>query len=467
MKVNTKSISRRIRFWFWITRAYLVKRAAFIALFIILISTVLALLFKGLPLIIGKDIYAHAVVGSYKITEVPPEILSLATRGLTKIDKNGQVLPDIAIFWKVSDDKKTFTFQIDKNVLWQDGQKVKIDDFVDLFPKVHSKVISDDTIEYQLDDPLASFPTVAASPIFRKGTYAGTGHYKLTEIKEVKEIVKELHFTKVDNRFKRIIIEFFPNRESAYLAYKQGKVKSTETFNPNPFENWPNVSNISFVRPTRLVAAFFNTDDKLTGDKKVRQALTYLINKDFIRNGELATGPISSTSWAYSGNVKKYEYDSKKAEELLKDLDKSIEKKITISTTRDYEDIAAEIAKDWRAGGFTVEIKNVRGMTDNFQVLVSAQTVSTDPDQYSLWHSTQVKTNLSKLKNVRIDKLLEDGRQTMAQSAREQKYDEFQKYLVDEAPAVFLYFPDKQISVVKKYKANLDEILAVNNFLLR
>jgi len=226
-------------------------------------------------------------------------------------------------------------------------------------------------------------------------------------------------------------------------------------------------TQINYKRPTRLVAAFFNTKDVLLGDKKVRQALNHLIQKDFISGGILATGPIPSTSWTYSENVKKYEYDVKKAEELLKDLDKSIEKKITISTTRDYEDIAKQIAEDWTAGGFNVEIKNVRGVPDSFQVLVGAQNISSDPDQYSLWHSTQVKTNLTQLSNVRIDKLLEDGRQTIAQSARQQQYNEFQKYLVDEAPAVFLYFPDKQISVIKKHFPDLEEILSSSNFLVR
>ncbi len=465
--INTKVFSRKLRFWFWIIKAYLIKKAPIIAVTIVLISASLAILFKGLPLIIGKDIYTHAVVGNYKISEIPPEILSLATRGLTRIDENGQVKPDIAIFWKVSDDKKTFTFQIDKNIFWQDGQKVTIEDFIDIFPKVHSKVISDDTIEYTLDDALASFPTVASAPIFRKGTYAGTGSYKLTEIKEVEQVVKELHFTKADNRFKQITIEFFPNRESAYLAFKQGKVKSTETFTPNPFESWPNVNNLNYKRQTRLVAAFFNTQDVLLGDKKVRQALNHLIQRDFVHSGPTATGPIASSSWAYFDGVKKYEFDPKKAQDLLKDLDKSIEKKITISTTRDYEDISKQIAEDWRAGGFTVEIKNIRGITDQFQVLVGAQTISSDPDQYSLWHSTQAQTNLTKLKNVRIDKLLEDGRQTFAQSARQQEYNEFQKYLVDEAPAVFLYFPDKQISVVKKHHKDLESILSITNFLVR
>lgn len=464
---NPKSLFRRFRFWFWITKAYLIKKAPLIALIIILVSGLVAVFFKALPLIIGRDIYTHAVVGNYKITEVPPEILSLATRGLTKIDDKGMVQPDIAIFWKISDDKKTFTFQIDRNVYWQDGKKVEIGDFVDIFPKVTSKIISDDTIEYILNEPLASFPTVASAPIFRKGTYAGTGSYKLTDIKEVQGIVKELHFTKSDNRFKRIVIEFFPNRESAYLAYKQGKVKSVEVFMPNPFIKWPNVDTVELPRSTRLVCAFFNTEDKLLGEKKVRQALSHLIDKSFLTNGQISTGPIPQTSWAYNSAVRNYDFNPDKAKELLKDLDKSIERKITISTTREYEEIAQKIAQSWTNGGFTVDIKTVRMDSTDFQVLVSAQTISTDPDQYSLWHSTQKKTNLTQLKNVRIDKLLEDGRQVSSLSERREKYDEFQKYLVDEAPAVFLYFPNKLIAVTKKHHPSLDLILSQTNFLTR
>ena len=48
-----------------------------------------------------------------------------------------------------------------------------------------------------------------------------------------------------------------------------------------------------------------------------------------------------------------------------------------------------------------------------------------DPDQYSLWHSTQTSTNISHLKNARIDKLLEDGRTELDQEIRKKIYLDF------------------------------------------
>ena len=64
-----------------------------------------------------------------------------------------------------------------------------------------------------------------------------------------------------------------------------------------------------------------------------------------------------------------------------------------------------------------------------------------DPDQYTLWHSGQMN-NITNYKNLRIDKLLEDGRQTVDIQSRIKIYADFQKYLLDDAPATFLYFPD-------------------------
>ena len=79
-----------------------------------------------------------------------------------------------------------------------------------------------------------------------------------------------------------------------------------------------------------------------------------------------------------------------------------------------------------------------------FQVYLGDFTVPKDPDQYMLWHSDQ-ESNITKFRSLRIDKLLEDGRKTVAVKERKRIYDDFQKYLLDDAvidtPASFLYFP--------------------------
>ena len=48
---------------------------------------------------------------------------------------------------------------------------------------------------------------------------------------------------------------------------------------------------------------------------------------------------------------------------------------------------------------------------------------------------------ITKLNNPRIDKLLEEGRQTNDQIERKKIYQDFQTYLLEEVPAIFLYYP--------------------------
>jgi len=47
------------------------------------------------------------------------------------------------------------------------------------------------------------------------------------------------------------------------------------------------------------------------------------------------------------------------------------------------------------------------------------------------------------LDDKKIDKLLEDGRTTIDQKERRLIYFDFQKSLLEELPAIFLYFPNR------------------------
>ena len=54
--------------------------------------------------------------------------------------------------------------------------------------------------------------------------------------------------------------------------------------------------------------------------------------------------------------------------------------------------------------------------------------------------------------NDKIDKLLEEGRQSIDQESRKEKYNEFQKLLTEDVPAVFLYSPTYLYPVNKKVR---------------
>ena len=156
---------------------------------------------------------------------------------------------------------------------------------------------------------------------------------------------------------------------------------------------------------------------------------------------------VSPENWAYS-SPQRYEYNIGKAKELLA---KSQEKnfKVSLSTTQDLAELAQKIKSDWENIGVKTEVKIEESVPENFEALLIINQLKPDPDQYSLWHSTQKQTNITKLKDARIDKLLEDGRSSQEESKRKEIYADFQKALIEQAPASFLYYPYKYVVTYK------------------
>src|SRR3546814_6487250 len=62
-------------------------------------------------------------------------IAGAVSRGLVKLDGNGQVVPDMATSWRVSDDGRSIIFRL-REAEWTDGRDVTGQDFVRMFRAV-------------------------------------------------------------------------------------------------------------------------------------------------------------------------------------------------------------------------------------------------------------------------------------------------------------------------------------------
>ena len=123
------------------------------------------------------------------------------------------------------------------------------------------------------------------------------------------------------------------------------------------------------------------------------------------------------------------------SKEVLNDLS------INIATIPVLLGQAEKIAANWRDLGIAVNVQVVSSVPDSFDTFLAVLDIPQDPDQYSLWHSSQDVTNISNYKNPRIDKLLEDGRTVTNLSERKKIYLDFQRFLIEDSPAAFLYHP--------------------------
>ncbi len=185
-------------------------------------------------------------------------------------------------------------------------------------------------------------------------------------------------------------------------------------------------------------AIFFNTQK--IGPKQLRQALAYATPKTKDKN-ERCLGPIASSSWAYNPNIKDYTFDTKKAKELFEK--NKVDKINLIISDRRLLAKADEIKTSWSSVLGIEVVLSIENQIDreNYDAVLAYGSIPSDPDQYIFWHSTQTNTNITKLEESRIDKLLEEGRQIMDQVERRKIYVDFQRFLLEESPAVFLSYP--------------------------
>lgn len=429
-----------IRYFIRLLAAFIVRFRAIILLGAFLGGIAfLALRILG-PSLLTRNTERVGMVGRYRTENLPGSVLNLIGNGLTKIKEDGTVAPDLASSWESPDGGQTWVFKLKDNIFWQDGKKVTSTSINYQFSDAQIERPDEKTLVFKLESAFAPFPYVVSKPTFSKGLL-GTGEWRVTKATVSAGFIQRLVL--VDKDGNRKIIKFYPTEERAKLGFKLGEIDILESiFNPEPFNEWGVVEVEKEVGNSRYVAVFFNTQDKLLGEKSFRQALAYAIKKDGF-DGPRAVSPISPNSWAFNPQVKPYHYDSARAKELIDDLADELKENLTVSivTTPALLSVAEAIAKDWAEVGVTGNVQVSSGIPAEYQTLLAIFDVGEDPDQYSIWHSTQTSTNISRYQTPRIDKLLEDGRVELNIEERKKIYLDFQRFLVEDSPAAFLYHP--------------------------
>jgi len=195
----------------------------------------------------------------------------------------------------------------------------------------------------------------------------------------------------------------------------------------------------------QYLAILFNLKDPQLSNKPLRQALAYATEKKAESKDSRCLGPISPESWAYNSNVKPYTYSPTQAKELFDKFEEeasvSGKLRINLGTSQSFLSLAEAIAQSWeKVLDIEVDVKIINSIEPNFQSILIAQEIPLDPDQHVLWHSTQ-DSNISNFSDLKVDKLLEDGRKELDQDSRIDIYQDFQRFLLEESPAIFLRYP--------------------------
>ncbi len=437
--------------------------------------------------VVGKPSYPNPIFDS---TETQKDISSLVFRALLKTDSNGALVPDLAEKFEKKSDLE-YVAVLKKDIKWQDGKSFRADDVIhtielardeesevaDNFKDVKVEKVDDFTVAFKLKEPFSPFPYAATTPILPRhislSSYrpVGTGKFAVKQVSHDKIVLSGPEVN--------VVFKFYNTIEEAKIALKLGEIHSVGGLSPQETEDLSRFGSAKLMTETfhdRQGVVYFNTRSGPLKDKAVRQGLSFALDKEKLRKAAggpfsvLSSGPFSLKS-AVPQPKERYLFS---IENSLKSFNKAgfnLEndtlvrggKKLTLTvvSTDDPElnSIVNFLKESWLNLGVETKTKHVDSETllnqvvpnHSFEILVNFQKISPDPDQYVLWHTTQVQsTNISGISQPKLDKLLEDARKTADAAQRVEKYKVFSNLLLDEAPAVFLYYPQYSWFVSEK-----------------
>ncbi len=306
----------------------------------------------------------------------------------------------------------------------------------------------------------------------------GSHYYKLEQWRNGERIslVRNPLSTQGEARIERLVSRFIPDTASQFLELMADHIDSM-ILNPIQY------ARIFPSRPdlTKKIGLYkelgnnytylgFNLKRQPFDDIRVRQAINYAIDKQELIDGVLLGlgEPVSSpykpgTRWT-NPDLSPYPYDPQKALALLKEagyedhdgdgiLDrngKPLSFEMLTNQNKQREMSAVLVQRKLKEIGIDARIRVLEWAsfigrfikTGEFDAVVLGWGLSLDPDQYSIWHSSQQEPgqfNFIGYNNPQVDKLLEQGRMELDIEKRMKIYHEFARILLEDSPIVYLY----------------------------
>jgi peptide/nickel transport system substrate-binding protein len=273
--------------------------------------------------------------------------------------------PYLAERWSVSEDARSITLHLRPDAKFHDGRPITAEDlqfsvetvrdhhpFKGMFAPVNAVTITDrHTAVVRLMEPhpaLQLAMTTVFVPVLPKHVYGdgqpipthprnttnvvGSGPFRLVDFKPGEHVIMQRFddfFLKGRPYLDRLVFREFKDSTSMVLAFERGDVDYV------PFVNDPkDLDRLRKVRGASVIGDFvpgvgalvwlaFNTRNPKLADKRVRQAISFAIDRDFVVKNlstgavRVSTGPLHSASPFYTPDVERYRHDLARANALL------------------------------------------------------------------------------------------------------------------------------------------------------
>ncbi|PLS24777.1 ABC transporter substrate-binding protein [Bifidobacterium imperatoris] len=401
--------------------------------------------------------------------------------GIVARDSKNQVAPGLASSWEESKDGLTYTFHLNKNMTFSNGDKLDAEDVAWSINELIAKQYHDadaltavskveakdaDTVVMTLKTPNSNLLwtlTGRAGLVFDKDAKydlktqaVGSGPYTVAKFVENDSITLKAnnkYWGKNKAKTPTIVIKYLADDNAAVNALKSGDVQVlapiTETL-AGPFKSDSAKYTVKAGNGTdKYVLGFNNASGSKLADKRIRQAIRYAINhKEIIasRGGadKALGGPIPSLDPGYEDLTKLYPYDQAKAKSLMEEAGYSESNPLELSLT--YANIyGTEIGDQLRSQlkpiGIDLKVNVVEFSTwlqdvyTNHDFDISLVDHNESHDFYS-WADP---TYYFGYDNAEVQKLYNEGVAATTDKERDAKFAEAAKLISEDAPADWLF----------------------------
>ncbi|HHY10230.1 MAG TPA: ABC transporter substrate-binding protein [Firmicutes bacterium] len=428
-------------------------------------------------------------------TDIPSfEKLHLIMEPLVNFKVNMEYGPRLATDWDVSEDTMTLWFKLRENVFWHDGQPFTAEDVkytfewilepsnaapdMGLFEDIEQiEVVNDTEVIFRLRQPNSFLlNNIARMPIVPKhdGERAdfrqspiGTGPYKLVSWQRDDRMILVENEDYWGGRpiIPNVVFRPIPENATRLLAFEAGEI---DVFQggvvPQEIDRLEADPNFIVQRTPGTGYNFlgFNCEAGPLADVKVRQALSYIINREAIVSrvlngiGTPGVSPVSVALPWFNPDVERFQYNPEKAKELL--LEAGYEPgdiKIRLYTNENPERMRIAEILQFEAQEIGIEIEVIIEEwgaylsriqeTDDFDIFILGWVGQLDPDRamFRQFHS-QGSQNNGNYANARVDELLERGRTVPPESQESLDiYGEAQAIIVAEAAYGFINYSEE------------------------
>ncbi len=425
------------------------------------------------------------------------EIIFNIFEGLVKPDENGNLINAVASDYTISEDGLTYTFTLRENVKFHNGNVVTAEDvkyslervsgLLDGTPLISTlktiesvDIIDEKTVQVKVGSanteliysfvaaiiPAGSGEDTSADPV-------GTGPFSFVSYKPQEGIIlaknpeywqeglpylDQVEF-KIINSADTALLELQGGTIDLYAYLTDSQVQALQ----GSHQVISSVSNV-------VQALFLNNAVEPLNDARVRQAISYAVDKEAINdfvgggNGTLISSAMLPTlkenyvdlndTYGTAANVEK-------AKELLADagFPDGFDLEITIPSDYEFHMQTGEVVvEQLKAVGINATIKAVEWATwldevyngRQYAATISGITCDSTPGYLLNRFQTDSKKNFINFQNTEYDEIYTKAQAELDPAQKAEYYKELQKILCDEAGSVFLQIPANQTAISKK-----------------